>query len=993
MVYRFGPFELDENVYELRREGADLRIRRRSFEVLRLLIDERHRVVSKDEVLDRVWERRYVSQSALANCISELRSAFGGELESSAIIRTVYGRGYRFVAKLDEPVEAAPEPRVNATTPNGVVAPPPKPAHDAFVGRERELERLEAALDEAVQGRGQIALLLGEPGIGKTATAARFAARARGRSIKGRGSCPTAVAPIGGSGPGCCARSWASGRASARSGCRRVPRRWPTPPELRGGENGQHPPEAPPDPERPNGLFEVATRVLLGALTGPLVLIIDDVHLADAISLNLLGFLASELREASVMLVCTLQPPGRALASPFVRLLSDLSRQARTQTLELSRSRATRSSSCLARTPRAVNGSPNASTSAEGTTRSSSRSSCAWRITRRRRASARRRVAAGSVGDDLTAPGPPLAGCRTLLGWRRRSGAPAISCSGRPSFRRASVSISCKRPSTRLGRERAPRQRRGFRFRHGLIQAAVYQGLAAGERAEIHRRIGAACGAATRSPTRPAATSHHYYRRTIRRSPEGREVQPDRGESCSRAPGLRPGRGAPHAGERGERALLDPGCSATRAACTVELRFSAQFARADEILGRRSSTRAHCATGRPVGGAGLGRIRHDGLRRPGLVSAARRRCAARPCAEPRRASLLISSNMARLNADSAEVNEARVREALAIAHEHSCRSTQLTAVSFLYAFVAGPEQVGDLRATIDRFLRVGLTSPLPAARMGAAIAQAAHRIEWLDPDDGGARAEFSTVVGDERTPALLGSRIARQLLHGQIDEAERDVEALWRDWLPLANDGRLPVGLACHLLALRRDQGRMGELEPFVRGMVERRPEVSLWSVFLAFLCAETGRSAEAVELLGTLARDGFAILPRNGFWLGNAVLLAEAAAEIGHAPTAGLLYPLLAPFPDRAALVGKLVCAGPVALPLGRLATLLDRHAEAEAHLDAAERGCAALHSTSFELRTRLARADLLAARGALPQAEQLRAETRARARELGLNGVAPRA
>jgi hypothetical protein len=101
----------------------------------------------------------------------------------------------------------------------------------------------------------------------------------------------------------------------------------------------------------------------------------------------------------------------------------------------------------------------------------------------------------------------------------------------------------------------------------------------------------------------------------------------------------------------------------------------------------------------------------------------------------------------------------------------------------------------------------------------------------------------------------------------------------------------------------------------------------------------------------------------------------------------------MLAPFADRAALVGKLVCAGPVALPLGRLATVLDRHAEAEAHLDAAERGCAALHSTSFELRTRLARADLLVARGALPQAEQLRAETREQARELGLNGVAPRA
>lgn len=107
VIHRFGPFELDERVYELRRGGADLQLRRRSFDVLRVLIDERDRVVAKEELLDRVWGRRFVSQSALANCVSELRAAFGREGEARAIIRTVYGRGYRFVAELASAAPAA----------------------------------------------------------------------------------------------------------------------------------------------------------------------------------------------------------------------------------------------------------------------------------------------------------------------------------------------------------------------------------------------------------------------------------------------------------------------------------------------------------------------------------------------------------------------------------------------------------------------------------------------------------------------------------------------------------------------------------------------------------------------------------------------------------------------------------------------------------------------------------------------------------------------
>ena len=209
VVYRFGPFELDENVYELRREGADLRIRRRSFEVLRLLIDERHRVVSKDEVLDRVWERRYVSQSALANCISELRSAVRG--------RTRVERDHPYGLRSRLPLRrkarrtgGAAEPRGERHGTDGVAAPLAEGRpHDAFVGRERELERLEAALDAAMRGPRRRS---------RSCSASRASARRRRRRAspraraRGRCACWRAAAPTAGS-----RRSAGPGRALLRA--------------------------------------------------------------------------------------------------------------------------------------------------------------------------------------------------------------------------------------------------------------------------------------------------------------------------------------------------------------------------------------------------------------------------------------------------------------------------------------------------------------------------------------------------------------------------------------------------------------------------------------------------------------------------------------------------------------------------------------------------------------------------------------------------------
>ncbi len=55
VIYRFGAFELDEGLYQLRREGEPVKLEPKVFDVLLTLVRHRDRVVSKDELLDRLW--------------------------------------------------------------------------------------------------------------------------------------------------------------------------------------------------------------------------------------------------------------------------------------------------------------------------------------------------------------------------------------------------------------------------------------------------------------------------------------------------------------------------------------------------------------------------------------------------------------------------------------------------------------------------------------------------------------------------------------------------------------------------------------------------------------------------------------------------------------------------------------------------------------------------------------------------------------------------
>lgn len=101
-VHRFGDCELRLQTRELLRDGEIVAIEPRAFDLLELLIRNRAHVVSKDEIHDAIWAGTYVSEASLSRCVMKARRAIGDDADSQHTIKTVHGRGYRFVADLGD---------------------------------------------------------------------------------------------------------------------------------------------------------------------------------------------------------------------------------------------------------------------------------------------------------------------------------------------------------------------------------------------------------------------------------------------------------------------------------------------------------------------------------------------------------------------------------------------------------------------------------------------------------------------------------------------------------------------------------------------------------------------------------------------------------------------------------------------------------------------------------------------------------------------------
>jgi DNA-binding winged helix-turn-helix (wHTH) protein/TolB-like protein len=107
--YEFGPFRLDAVKRLLLRDGEPVALKSKCFETLLVLVEARGRVMEKDELMRRIWPDSIVEESNLTVYISALRRALDESPQDHRYIVTVPGRGYRFVAEVQEVREAGAE--------------------------------------------------------------------------------------------------------------------------------------------------------------------------------------------------------------------------------------------------------------------------------------------------------------------------------------------------------------------------------------------------------------------------------------------------------------------------------------------------------------------------------------------------------------------------------------------------------------------------------------------------------------------------------------------------------------------------------------------------------------------------------------------------------------------------------------------------------------------------------------------------------------------
>ncbi len=132
--YQFEDFILDPGRRELTRGAEPIAMGPQVFDLLLHLVGNRTRVVTKDDLLDAVWNGRIVSESTLTSHINAARKAIGDSGEAQRLVRTVARKGYRFVGDVTEerpPEEIRAERRpivVKAVQPDGTLALPERPS-------------------------------------------------------------------------------------------------------------------------------------------------------------------------------------------------------------------------------------------------------------------------------------------------------------------------------------------------------------------------------------------------------------------------------------------------------------------------------------------------------------------------------------------------------------------------------------------------------------------------------------------------------------------------------------------------------------------------------------------------------------------------------------------------------------------------------------------------------------------------------------------------
>ena len=105
-IYRFDGVVVDPSQRSLRRDGEELTVRHQSYQVLIYLLEQRHRPVTKEDLIKQVWQSQAVTDDSLVQVIIELRRSLGDDPRRPRFIKTVPKVGYRFIAPVSSALGA-----------------------------------------------------------------------------------------------------------------------------------------------------------------------------------------------------------------------------------------------------------------------------------------------------------------------------------------------------------------------------------------------------------------------------------------------------------------------------------------------------------------------------------------------------------------------------------------------------------------------------------------------------------------------------------------------------------------------------------------------------------------------------------------------------------------------------------------------------------------------------------------------------------------------
>ncbi|MGA8641157.1 MAG: adenylate/guanylate cyclase domain-containing protein [Candidatus Binatus sp.] len=238
-------------------------------------------------------------------------------------------------------------------------------------------------------------------------------------------------------------------------------------------------------------------------------------------------------------------------------------------------------------------------------------------------------------------------------------------------------------------------------------------------------------------------------------------------------------------------------------------------------------------------------------------------------------------------------------------------------------------------------------------------------------------------------------RAARAAMSGRFEESERLAQQA------LAVGQRVQTEAASgifgqQMFALRRQQGRLKEVEPVVRMFVQQNSAAAAWRPGLAVIYSELGLTDDARKEFEDLAQDDFADLPSDVAWLGTMTYLVDVCTFLADRARAERLYQILLPFDGANVVVGSgIACCGALSRYLGALAGTFERWDDAARHFEDALAMNARMEARTWLAHTQEQYATMLLARhrsGDRDKAAALLEEALATTRELGMRALEER-